>query len=448
MIGRLKWLAKVLVRRALSVAGIEPAYVRALVKPPPQVHGGPKTRRFPWPRRRLFGAEERAAVVGLLDREIRDGGALVYGGPEEAGYCEAFVRFMGGGYADAVNSGTNAVYLALRALDLEPYTEVIVPPITDPGGSMPVALLNCVPVPADSAPGSLNVSVNEIEAVLTDNTSAILIAHMAGNPVDMDPILELATRHGIPVVEDCAQAHGARYKGRLVGSMGTVAAFSTMFGKHHATGAQGGVVYTRDPAVFVRAKQAADRGKPFGAVTCKPEYVTASLNFNQDELGMAIGRVQLAKLPRSLVARRAFAHAVAEGLEGIEGLDLATPPEDSESAYWFLMIRIDATKIKCTSAEFARALELEGIGGTNGGYPFFPTDHPWYTDRIVFGASGLPWSATKRPDLGRRPFELPNARAANRQCVRVDVHEKLSVKDAKDLVKALEKLSKWFSVGI
>src|SRR5262249_24769306 len=151
--------------------------------------------------------------------------------------------YLGGGYAKAVNSGTNAVYVSLRALDLEPGTEVIVPPITDPGGTMPVALMNCIPIPADCERGSLNTSAEEIRKVLTDRTSAIIVAHIAGRPVDMDAVLELAAERGIPVVEDCAQAHGALYKGRMVGTLGAISAFSTMFGKHHCTGAQGGVVF-------------------------------------------------------------------------------------------------------------------------------------------------------------------------------------------------------------
>jgi len=438
-------IAKIAVRKALVLLGIEPAYVKALIKTPAEVHGGPKARRFPWPSRKLFGRAEKKVVVGLMNREIQQGNALIYGGPEESAYCVAFVDYMGGGYADAVNSGTNAVYLALRALDLEPFTEVIVPPVTDPGGSMPVALLNCVPVPADTAPGSLNCSVEQIEAVLTERTSAIMVAHLAGHPVDMDPIIELARAHSIPIVEDCAQAHGARYKGQLVGTMGDVAAFSTMYGKHHATGAQGGIVYTRDPSIFVRAKQAADRGKPFGAVVSKPQYVTASLNFNQDELSMAIGRVQLEKLPRALVRRRVFAQTVAAGLKEVEGLKMVEELPDTESVHWFLMIQLDEEKLSCSNAEFANALEIEGIGGTSGGYPFFPTDHPWYTDRMVFGSSDFPWANTDRPDLGRKPFEFPNARAANRQCVRVDVHENLGLQEAADLVSAIKKLVRFFS---
>jgi dTDP-4-amino-4,6-dideoxygalactose transaminase len=429
-------------RRALSIANIEPAVVKALLRKPPPVHGGPRARRFPWPRRRHFDKREKRAVMQLLDREIRKGGAVIYGGPETKAYCQAFAEYLGGGYAAAVNSGTNAIYVALRALELEPGSEVVVPAITDPGGTMPVPMMGCIPIPADSDSGSLNISAEQIKKVLTDRTSAIVVAHISGRPVDMDPILELASERRIPVVEDCAQAHGALYKGRMAGSLGTISAFSTMFGKQHSTGGQGGVVFTKDTLLFARVRQVSDRGKPYSALG-NPANLVASLNFNQDEISMAIGRVQLEKLAGAITARRTFASLVETGLHEVDGVSLVGDPPDCLSSYWFLMIRLDTSKLVCDSQEFARALEEEGIGGVYAGYPFFPTDQPWYRDAVVFGKSGLPWSAlTGHP----RPqhFELPNAHQATREIVRVDVHESLRGSEARDLVTAVKKLAQYF----
>ncbi|MGB6481338.1 MAG: DegT/DnrJ/EryC1/StrS family aminotransferase, partial [Candidatus Sulfotelmatobacter sp.] len=326
-------------RRVLDIAGIEPALVKALLRKPPPVHGGPRVRRMPWPRRRHFDKREKRAVMRLLDREIRKGGAVVYGGPETKAYCQAFADYLGGGHAAAVNSGTNAVYVALRALDLEPGSEVVVPAITDPGGTMPVAMLGCIPIPADSDCESLNISAEQIRKVLTDRTSAIVVAHISGRPVDMDPILELASNRRIPVVEDCAQAHGALYKGRMVGSLGTISAFSTMFGKQHSTGGQGGVVFTKDTLLFARVRQVSDRGKPYGALG-NPANLVASLNFNQDEISMAIGRVQLEKLAGAIIARRTFASLVEDGLHEVDGVSLVADPPECLGSYWFLMIRL------------------------------------------------------------------------------------------------------------
>ena len=152
---------------------------------------------------------------------------------------------------------------------------------------MPVAMLCQVPVVADADEGTFNTSAAQIEAVLTPHTRAIVVAHIAGEPVDMDPILELAQARGIPVVEDCAQAHGARYKGRPVGTLGQIAAFSTMSGKHHATGPQGGVVFSRDKDLLWEAKRFADRGKPFNVESSS--NIRAGLNLNGNDLAATVG---------------------------------------------------------------------------------------------------------------------------------------------------------------
>jgi dTDP-4-amino-4,6-dideoxygalactose transaminase len=432
-------------RRVLGALRIEPAFVRALVKPPGAIHGGPTTRRWPWPRRRHIGAEERAAAMRVFDREIREGNAVIYNGPEQKAYQEAFTRYLGGdGYATAVNSGTNAIYIALRALELPPGSEVIVSAVTNTGCTMPVAIHNCIPVPADAAPGLLNTSVDEIRNVLSPRTAAILVAHIAGRPVDMDPILALAEERGIPVVEDCAQALGAVYKGRMVGTLGTVAAFSTMFLKQHCTGGQGGVVFTKSTLLNARIRQLADRGKPFGALG-DPENLVASLNFNQDEIGMAIGRAQLAKMPANVERRRAFVAAVIAGMAKVDGVRVVTPQDGVLDSPCFLQFHLDPAQIDCDAKAFAHALEREGIGNVMAGYPFTPTAQPWHDDGVVYGRSGMPWSLSGDPERARpRAFELPNAKANNRTLVRVDVHEFLGANEARDLTQALAKLARHF----
>src|SRR5205807_2154225 len=176
-------------------------------------------------------------------------------------------------------------------LRIEPFTEVICPPLTDPGGIMPVPLINCIPVVADARPGSYNVGPKEVASCLSELTSAIIVAHIVGEPVEMEPILALARERGIPVIEDAAQAHGASYRGRPLGTLGDVGVFSTMSGQHHATGGQGGVVFTRREEVYWEARRVSDRGKPFGLEGVKGNVI-ASLNLNLNDLAATIGRVQ------------------------------------------------------------------------------------------------------------------------------------------------------------
>jgi len=406
------------------------------------IQGGDPVRTAPWPPRRLFTEEEKQAAVDLFDSAIATGGVFTYNGEDEEAYCREFAAYMGGGYADAVNSGTSAVYVALRALDLEPFTEVVVPPVTDMGGVMPVPLINCIPICADTAPGTYNVGPEQIEARITERTGALIIAHIGGLPVDMDPILEIARARGIPVLEDCAQAHGATYKGRMVGTMGDVAAFSTMSGKHHATGGQGGVVFTQREDLYWRARQASDRGKPFG-VEGVAQNVTCSLNLNLDDLSGAIGRVQLRKLPGIVAGCRRAAQAIDERCRGLEAVSVNMGLPDTEGVFWFLTFRLDLDKVTCDLDTFVSAAQAEGIPfSAHYTEPF--TDHAWFKERAVFGSSGYPWACPLYQGDPDAVYPLPNMEQAHKTLFNVKVHENVTDAEADDIFRALSKVEAAF----
>lgn len=404
------------------------------------LQGGPKVRTIPWPNRHLIGLEEKSAVDALFDRAIASGNAFGYNGLEEDAYCRAFAKAMGGGFADAVNSGTTAVYVALRALNLEPFSEVIVGPITDPGGIMPIPLLNCIPVIADAAPGQFAPGPQEIEAVITPRTSAIVVAHIFGEPADMPGIMKVARRHKLPVVEDCAQAHGARLKGRLVGTFGDMAAFSTMFGKHHCTGGQGGVVFTRHAKLYWEARRASDRGKPFG-LPDGADNAMASLNFNLGDLAAAIGCVQLRKLPMIVLRRRKLVGRIAQGLCGLKAVSLPSMVAGAEPSYWFFRLRFNPEAVTCDKATFCSALAAEGLL-VRARYinPCHMQD--WYRRRRVFGKSGLPWTAPQYRGNPNRAFPCPNTLAALDAHMDMVVRESWGNREAADIVAIFKKVAR------
>jgi dTDP-4-amino-4,6-dideoxygalactose transaminase len=411
------------------------------------IHGGPKVRTDPWPVRRLFNEAERDAAVALFDEAIAKGHHILgYNGPQEDAYCREFAASLGGGFADGVNSGTSAVYVAMRALELEPFSEVIVPPITDPGGVMPVALMQCIPVPADAAPGSYNTSADQIEARITPRTRAIVVAHIAGIPADLGGILELADRHGLPVLEDCAQAHGALYRGRPVGSFGTISVFSTMFGKHHATAGQGGLVFTRDESLYWRVRRYADRGKPFGLAGVATN-VAASLNFNMDELHACIGRVQLKKLPSIVQRRRHLAAAIARGCEqSLRHIRLVIDPAGCEGSYWFLFFSVCPERLRVSKQQFVEALVAEGIP-VDAGYRHVACEAAWWKDRAVFGHSGLPWTSPLVEGQAAAGLAFPNLDATEACHFRMLFHEDWSDGEVADLVRGLAKVERAFTAG-
>jgi len=401
------------------------------------INGGPRVREAPFPPRRLFGQAEKDAAIEVFDEAIATGQAFGYGGPREQAYEREFAERLGGGFAKAVNSGTSAVLAALAALELEPGSEVICPPISDPGGVMPVPMLNCVPVPADTDGASFNAGPEQIASVVTERTGAIIVAHIMGEPADMAPIMELARARGLPVIEDCAQAHGATYQGRAVGTWGDLAAFSTMSGKHYASGAQGGVVFTTDEELFWRARRFMDRGKPFGLD--EPGNVRMGLNLNSNELAAAIGLRQLRKLPEIVRRRREIAAAIAEGLRPLRSVSPGKLPAGAEASYWHMRITVDPAGLTVDKDAFANALAAEGIPVTVS-YDHVPSKQPWFRRRRTYGDSGCPWTCPLYAGPAEATYELPNCAHAVDANFLISIHENWSDAEIRDTLAALAKV--------
>jgi dTDP-4-amino-4,6-dideoxygalactose transaminase len=403
------------------------------------VDGGKPVRNKPLPARGLITAEDKAAAIAVFDEAIASGQAFAYDGKHEQAYDKAFAGFMEGGFADGVNSGTNAVYVALGALQLDPFSEVIVPPISDPGGVTPVCLLGCVPVMADAFPESFNTSAEQIEKVITERTSAIVVAHIGGEPADMDPIMALAAKHDLPVVEDCAQAHGARYKGRPVGTIGDIAAFSTMYGKHHCTGGQGGVVYTTDETLFWEAKRFADRGKPIN-IDGETMNIRAGLNCNSNELSAAIGLVQLKKLPGIIERRQNIGETIkAEVARTCKAISMGWQVEQTEPVYWFMRFKLDLNAIGVDKTTFCKALLAEGIPAGES-YRHIPCEMPWFRNKAVLGKSGFPWNSSDYKGPRDPEFDMTNVIRATDEHFMLYTHENYDQDVLDDIIKIFKKV--------
>lgn len=409
--------------------------------------GGPPVRGEAFPQRGLIGPEEKAAAMAVFDEAIETGIAFNYNGKYEKQYEENFAEMMGGGFVDGVNSGTSAVYAALGALGLDALSEVITSPTTDPGGVMPVALMCCVPMVADCDPRTFNTSVEQIEPLISERTRAIIVAHIGGDPADLDPILELARSKELYVIEDCAQAHMAKYKGRTVGTMGDFAIFSTMSGKHHCTGSQGGVVYTRDEELHWKAKRFADRGKPFNLDSIPREYyhTVAGLNCNSNDLAAAIGTVQLKKLPGIIERRRKVGEGIKEGLGSSKAVSVGWQVPDTESVYWFLKIRLELEALGVDKTQFCKALIAEGITPIRDSYRHFPGESPWFTNKIVFGKSGFPWDCSDYKGPREPQGCIDNALAVDTGHFSIDIHESCGEREIRDILEALFKVEKAYS---
>lgn len=250
----------------------------------------------PWPS---FSAEEAEAV----NRVLLSNKVNYWTGIECREFEKEFASWVGTHHAIALANGTLALDVALKALNIGPGDEVVVTPRTFIASVSCVVNAGATPVFAEVDYESGNITAQTIEAVLTSRTKAVICVHLAGWPCDMDPIMELATRHDLKVIEDCAQAHGARYKGRSVGSIGHVGAWSFCQDKIMTTGGEGGMVTVNDEALWSRMWSFKDHGKSYEAVYERQHppgfrwlHESFGTNYRMIEMQAAIGRIQLRRM--------------------------------------------------------------------------------------------------------------------------------------------------------
>lgn len=300
-----------------------------------------------WP---VFAEDERAAALRVLE----SGRVNYWTGSEGRSFESEFAAYTGATHAVALSNGTVAIELALHALGIGPGDDVIVPSRTFVGTATAVVARGARPVVADVDRVSGNITCESIEAVLTPEARCVIPVHVGGWPCDMDAIMELANHRGLLVVEDCAQAHGARWNGRHVGTFGHAGAFSFCQDKIMTTAGEGGMLVTSDESVWRRAWEYKDHGRSMAAMARAAEagghefkYVVESFgtNWRMTEVQAAVGRVQLGKLDAWVEARRANAALLDEALAGIPGIIVTLPPEQAYHAYYKYYAHVDVSAL-------------------------------------------------------------------------------------------------------
>jgi len=405
--------------------------VKAVKKVAPALaaRGGEATRKRPMPPRRAIGEAEAAAVQEMFayyrDNQVDPG----YQGAFEKRYTDAFVRQMGGGYADAVATGTAALFIAIAALRLPRGSEVMVSPITDPGTLSAIILNGLVPRLIDSAPGIYNIGVEQFVARVTQNVRAVVVVHSLGRAVDIKPIVDEAHARGIRVVEDCSQSHGARANGASIGTLGDIAAFSTMYRKAHITGGSGGVVYSRNLELFQQALAHADRGKPRWEPNFDDrnpnQFLFPALNLHTDEISCAIGEASLKRLQDTILRRLTFVAEFTGRLNDSSRCcrPFGYSPNDSPFVY---PVVVDTEATTCSKIEFADAVSAEGIG-LNPHYQYVAAEWPWLRPYLADG------------------FDTPNAREIRDHSFMLYVNENYGIPEASDCAKAIVKVERYFT---
>lgn len=332
----------------------------------PALNGGEPVRRepfAPWP---YYAPDEIEAVT----RVLASGRVNYWTGQECVRFEEAYAEYTGVRHAIALANGTLALELALYALGIGPGDEVVVPSRTFIASASCVVARGATPMVADIDPLSQNLTVDTIRAVLTPRTRAIVAVHLGGCPCDMDAIMAFAREHGLFVIEDCAQAHGARYRGRPVGSLGDLAAFSFCQDKIISTGGEGGMLLTNNTEWWEKAWAYKDHGKSYDAVFRREHapgfrwlHESFGSNWRMTEMQAAIGRLQLGKLEDWMAARRRHTGMLADGFARIPGLRLTSESADVVHAYYryYAFLEPDMLRDGWNQTRIVAAIQAEGV---------------------------------------------------------------------------------------
>jgi dTDP-4-amino-4,6-dideoxygalactose transaminase len=386
----------------------------------------------------MFGNEE----LELLDEVVRSGRLFRYGGTMVETFEREMAEKYGVKHAVAVTSGTAALHTAVAALDLDVGDEIITTTVTDGGTVIAILQCNCVPTFADVDRRTMIMRPDAIERAISDRTRAIIVVHLFGQPAPMDQIMDIAQAHDLYVIEDCAQAHGARFDGQLVGTIGHLGAFSMQQSKQITTG-DGGVVICNDDTLAAKARMFHDkyydrRGEYRG-------YERVGINYRMNELTGAVALAQLRKMEVILQRRRHTANMLWHKLSDVEGIKPAWIHPKAEHSWWIFSFQIDENILSCTVKEFLAAIQAEGLPfstGYAGGIPICM--YPFLYERRAYGRGHFPWEPPYGRDVRYVPEDYPDTYWAQANTFVCSWNEGYTEEDVDDIARGVAKVAAYF----
>ena len=392
-----------------------------------------KKRFDPWP---IYTDKARQALEDVLTNH--KWGGQPFPGKHGDAFGKAFAKFHTAKYGQAVSTGTIAIQAALKAIDIRPGDEVIVPAYTWEGTVGPVLLLNAVPVFVDVDPDTYCLDAKLVEAAITPKTKAFLPVHLGMRFADLDILVPLAAKHGIKIVEDCAHAHGGTWRGKGAGSIGDLGAFSFQSSKLITSG-EGGAVITNNLEYFERVQSYINTGRR--SVTDEYHHRIIGFNYRLGEFQAAVLNPQLERFPEQAKVRTENMEYFESRMKGTVGIGLLKPePRITRLAPYGYVMKYFSEQVKdIPPAAFVAALQLEGIPCDGLFYepvyrsslfPLDPTDYP-----------ALSWGRPQPLDL-RNMYKCPAAeRAAYQEAVWFSHHLFLGGKENVDsIAEAIRKV--------
>ncbi|NOZ20624.1 MAG: DegT/DnrJ/EryC1/StrS family aminotransferase [Planctomycetes bacterium] len=385
-----------------------------------------------------YGDEE----IALLTEVIRSQKLNCNVGTKVKEFGRAFADYMGMKHGVMVASGTAAIHVALGALDLNPGDEVITAPITDMGTIYPILAQNAVPIFADLDPDTLCMDPADVEKRVTSRTKVILPVQLAGNTCDMDGMRDIAKRHNLALVEDCAQSFNAKFKGEKVGTMGDVGCFSLNEYKHISCG-DAGVTLTNDDALGERAQLFSDKAWPRSGD--RRDHLFLAPNYRVTELQAAVAFAQLKKLDHITDTRRERGDLLTSLIADAPGVHPPKVRDGGECTYWFYWFRVDAA----IRDQFAKALNGEGVPCSAGYIPKPVYLYDVLREKKTYGDSHFPYGYApfRDPDNEIEYTEglCPVTERALKEMIRISLNEFWTEQHVRDAACAICKVAEHLS---
>jgi perosamine synthetase len=402
--------------------------------------GGPKAKSRPFGTGKRLGEDERKEVLEALDSDV-----LFYVFGTKVREMEAQMAAMYGlKHCNGCSSGTAAVHIAVGALELSPGREVITSAITDMGTLTGILYQCLIPRFADIDPETYNLDPRAVEGLINRRTGAIVAVHHAGLPAAIDELQEIARRHGLPLVEDCAQAWYTHFGGRLCGTFGDISTFSLNHFKLITSGS-GGMVLTNRGELEERVRLFVDKCYFRDGRKRNPYFLAP--NYQMTELQGAVAKVQLGKIPQIVARRNSLGMRLVEGLKQIPGVVPQSVPEGCEHSFFLLVVRLEPGVIGEGVAQFCQALEAEGVPcephKITGGMPTYLYDI--FQNHSAFPHSRFPFVSR---DLGSRvsyPRGLcPRAEEAFEHTFNLNLTEFYTEQDIDEMVQGVAKVAQHY----
>ncbi len=360
------------------------------------INGAAPIRRRPFPTWPVYDESEIKALIETLES-----GIWGIDSPVIEQFEKNFAEFCQAQHVVACTNGTDAIYVALQALGLGPGDEVIIPPYTFIATAIGVLMTGATPVFADIHPATYNIDPQAVEAAVTEHTKAIVPVHIAGNPADMDAILDIAKKNGLYVMEDAAQAHGAQWRNQPVGPLGHLGTFSFQSSKNLAAG-EGGALVTNDEALAERVRSFVNCGRVKGGAWYDHHEMAG--NHRLSAFQAALLNVGMQRIEEQMNTRSQNACYLAGRINDIEGMEMTGVHEGcTRHAYHLCILRYNSEAFKgLPKAKFVEALEKEGIDCASGYLPLYkyhyfqhfpeqtPTYDALYKGRVDYSKTHCP----------------------------------------------------------